>query len=86
MMGSSASINSQLLVPFAGGRLYDSAGVYDLGGRAYLRSSSPDSTATPYSRTLSLDIDGDLRMYIDSRANALSLRCLYDSYETYTPS
>lgn len=86
-MGDDASaIHSQLLVPFAGYRANDDAGVYDLGSSAYLRSSSPDSSGGPYSRPLYLGVDGGMGMYSITRAYASSLRCVYDSYETYTPA
>ena len=87
MMGDDASvIRSQLLVPFAGYRNYKGAEVYDLGGDAYLRSSSPSSAGNPNSRNLTLFMRGGGDMFNDSRANANSLRCVYDSYETYTPA
>ena len=87
MMGDDASaIHSQLLVPFAGNRYYNAAAVYGLGGLARLRSSSPYSTEYPLSRLLMLDVDGYLDLGYDRRAHASSLRCVYDSYETYTPA
>ena len=87
MMGDDASvIHSQLLVPFAGHRTYDDAGVYGLGSYVNLRSSSPNSTENPNSRNLNLNVDGKMDMNNNNRANANSLRCVYDSYETYTPA
>ena len=86
-MGNNASaIHNQLLVPFAGYRHFDGAAVYFLGSAAALRSSSPSSTETPYSRYLFLNVAGILNMDAGYRAIADSLRCVYDSYETYTPA
>ena len=87
MMGNNVSaIHSQLLVPFAGVRDNDAGEVYVLGSFDGLRSSSPDSTEHPNSRFLYLDVDGQIDMVRFSRADAFSLRCIYDSYETYTPA
>ena len=86
-MGNNASaIHSQLLVPFAGTRGYFDAGVYSLGSYAFLWSSSPSPAWDPRSFYLSLSVGGFLDMSYDLRAVAYSLRCVYDSYETYTPS
>ena len=83
-MGSASAIHNDLLVPFAGDRNHIAAKVYDLGSSAYLWSSSPYSAETPYSRYLFLDVYGDMGMGYDRRADAYSVRCVYDSYQTYT--
>ena len=87
MMGDDASvIHSQLLVPFAGNRNFTDAEVYGLGSYVNLRSSSPLSTEDSTSRYLDLSVDGGMDMGRNRRASAYSLRCVYDSYETYTPA
>ena len=84
-MGDDASaIHNDLLVPFAGDRDYGDAGVYYLGSYASLWSSSPTSAEDSRSRYLYLGVGGDLSMFDDYRAYAYSLRCIYDSYQTYT--
>jgi len=85
MMGDDASaIHNDLLVPFAGTRGYYDAEVYSLGSYANLWSSSPYSAGSSNSRYLGLTVDWRLSMYYDYRAYAYSLRCIYDSYQTYT--
>ena len=84
-MGDDASaIHNDLLVPFAGYRNYNDAGVYSLGGNASLWSSSPYSAENSRSRYLYLYVGGKLSMDSYNRAGANSLRCIYDSYDTYT--
>ncbi len=83
MMGADASaIHNQLLVPFAGCRGRDSnAHVNNLGNHAYLWSSSPNSTISRY---LYLYENVRMDMSRSDRAYAYSVRCLHDSYKTYT--
>ena len=80
------TLRDKLLIPFAGLRGYLDASVYDMGHFANLWSSSPLSASSPYSRDLYLDVDGDLNMYFNDRADALSVRCFYDSYQPFTQS
>ena len=84
MRNDASAIHNDLLVPFAGNRNYNDAEVYDLGSNANLWSSSPRSAENSNSRNLYLDVDGDMDMNDIDRANAYSLRCIYDSYDVYT--
>ena len=74
------------MIPFAGLRDYGIASVYLIGYRARLWSSSPYSASGPYSRNLGLGVDGTLSVNYNDRANALSVRCFYDSYQPFTQS
>jgi hypothetical protein len=57
-----------------------------MGYYASLWSSTPHSASYPYSRSLYLNVDGYLNMDYYGRANALSVRCFYDSYQPFTQS
>ena len=80
------TLRDKLLIPFAGWRDYYDASVYYMGDDADLWSSSPYSASYPYSRSLYLDVGGSLYMNNSLRANALSVRCFYDSYQRFTQS
>ncbi len=82
----SRAMHSQLKIPFAGWRHYSDASVYDMGGVAYLWSSSPYSASNPSSRYLYLPVDDCLDMGDYYRAIAYSVRCFYDSYQSFTQS
>ena len=85
-MGSDGSaIHNQLLVPFAGLRNGYNAVVLDIGASANLRSSSPHYTY-PDSHYLVLGANGSLYTSTHYRIHGFSVRCVYDSYETYTPA
>ena len=79
-------LHSDLYIPFAGLRNYLSAPVYNMGNYANLWSSSPYSASNPNSRYLYLKVDGYLNMSSNRRANALSVRCFYDSYQPFPQS
>ena len=80
------TLRDKLLIPFAGFRYYYDASVYNMGIDAYLWSSSPYSASSPGSRYLTLDVVGGLSMDDDYRANAVSVRCFYDSYQHFPQS
>ena len=91
MTGSNRSekvtqLHSDLYIPFAGSRYYRDASVYNMGRYAGLWSSSPYSAPGPFSRSLDLNVDGYLAMSTSSRANTISVRCFYDSYQPFTQS
>ena len=76
---------NELYIPFAAWRDYFDASVYSMGYFADLWSSSPSSASSPDSRYLNLN-GGGLGVHYSSRANALSVRCFYDSYQPLTQS
>lgn len=80
------TLRDKLLIPFAGYRNYYDASVDFMGYDASLWSSSPYSASGPYSRDLYLTVGGGLNMGSYHRANALSVRCFYDSYQPFTQS
>ena len=79
-------LHSDLYIPFAGLRYCYDALVSSMGYSAYLWSSSPYSASRPDSRRLILDVDDNLNVYDNNRADALSVRCFYNSYQPFTQS
>ena len=86
---SVSEIHRNLLLPFAGYRWYSDAIVYNLWTWANVDTSSPNvslstQVISPYNKWTSLSITGTIGIWSASRANGVSVRCFYDSYETYT--
>ena len=83
---NTGTLHNELLIPVAGYRGSPGVSVYGMGSYGELWSSSPYSASDPKSRILFLNVHGSLNMSNVSRADALSVRCFYDSYQPFTQS
>jgi hypothetical protein len=72
-------------IPFAGYRDYDTAWLKYRDSYIYLWSSSPSSSNNNISWNYNILDPSLINYYISrgSRADAYSIRCFYDKYETY---
>ena len=78
-------LHNLLYIPYAGFRDHGDAYVYDMWYYTYLWSSSPSSSNNNISWNYNILDPSLINYYISrgSRADAYSIRCFYDKYETY---
>ena len=82
-------IHKNLLIPFAGYRQFDDAVVYNFWTWANVDTSSPhflvsSQKVSTNSKWTSLSVTWTIGIWSAPRANAVSVRCIYDSYDSYT--
>ena len=84
MWNDALKMHEELLIPYAGWR--DSTEMIPdyLGTYAYFWSSTPYSTSSSESLAIVIQDESDLYQGEGSRSIAISLRCFYNSYETYS--
>ena len=84
MWNDPLKMHEELLIPYAGWR--DSTEIVPdyLGHYAHFWSSTPYSTSSPESLAIVIKDNNDLFQGEGARSIAVSLRCFYNSYETYS--